>query len=150
MKPVLPPYSSVPYVGSPYPYPFGHTCRRQSYGGSSNSTVNHSQMDPIIVHELTIVCRSLLESLTSADIPAEFVGNSKPLGYPGICSSSLTSSLPVCPSSSVPHLHSILSGALPYFLSCILTISFRFQLCQPYRWHIPLCVLGHSCMQLST
>ena len=73
-------------------------------------------MDPNIIHELTIVCCSLLESLTSADIPAEFVGNSKPLGYPGICSSSLMSSLPVCPSSSVPHLHSILSGALPYFL----------------------------------
>ena len=36
MKPILPLYSSVPYVGSPYPYPFGHTCCRQSYGGSSN------------------------------------------------------------------------------------------------------------------
>ena len=46
------------------------------------------------------------------------------------------SSLPIRPSSSVPHLCSILSGALPYFLLCIFAISFRFQLCWPYRRHI--------------
>jgi hypothetical protein len=51
LKPVLPPYSSAPPVGSPYPYPFGHIRRGQSYGGSYNPTVDLSQMDPNVVRE---------------------------------------------------------------------------------------------------
>jgi hypothetical protein len=51
MKPVLPPYSPAPPVGSPYPYPFGHIRRGQSYGGSYNPTVDLSQMDPNVVRE---------------------------------------------------------------------------------------------------
>ena len=39
MKPGLPPYSPIPPMGSLYPYPFGHTCRGQGYGGSYNSIV---------------------------------------------------------------------------------------------------------------
>ena len=49
VKPVLPPYSPVPPVGSPYPYPFGHIRRGQSYGGSYNGTVDLSQTDPNVV-----------------------------------------------------------------------------------------------------
>ena len=51
VKPVLPPYSPVPPVGSPYPYPFGHIRRGQSYGGSYNGTVDLSQTDPNVVRE---------------------------------------------------------------------------------------------------
>ncbi|KAH8984635.1 hypothetical protein EDB92DRAFT_1886394 [Lactarius akahatsu] len=51
MKPVLPPYSPAPPVGSPYPYPFGHIRRPQSYTGSYNGTVDLSQMDPNVVRE---------------------------------------------------------------------------------------------------
>ena len=51
VKPVLPPYSPAPPVGSPYPYPFGHIRRGQSYSGSYNGTVDFSQMDPNIVRE---------------------------------------------------------------------------------------------------
>ncbi|KAI9455775.1 hypothetical protein BJY52DRAFT_1278510 [Lactarius psammicola] len=51
MKPVLPPYSPAPPVGSPYPYPFGHIRRGQSYTGSYNGTVDLSQMDPNVVRE---------------------------------------------------------------------------------------------------
>ena len=51
MKPVLPPYSPAPPVGSPYPYPFGHIRRGQSYGGSYPGTVDLSQMDPNVVRE---------------------------------------------------------------------------------------------------
>ena len=51
VKPVLPPYSPVPPVGSPYPYPFGHIRRGQSYGGSYPGTVDLSQMDPNVVRE---------------------------------------------------------------------------------------------------
>ena len=47
-------------------------------------------------------------------------------------------------SPSAPHLYLILSGALPHFLSCILTILFRFQLCRHHRWHIPLRALRPS------
>ena len=31
VKPILPPYSPIPPMGSLYPYPFGHTCCGQSY-----------------------------------------------------------------------------------------------------------------------
>jgi hypothetical protein len=51
IKPVLPPYSPAPPVGSPYPYPFGHIRRGQSYSGSYNGTMDHSQMDPNVVRE---------------------------------------------------------------------------------------------------
>ena len=51
VKPVLPPYSPAPPVGSPYPYPFGHIRRSQSYTGSYNGTVDLSQMDPNVVRE---------------------------------------------------------------------------------------------------
>ncbi|KAF8267105.1 hypothetical protein EI94DRAFT_1684032 [Lactarius quietus] len=50
-KPILPPYSPAPPVGSPYPYPFGHIRRGQSYTGSYNGTVDLSQMDPNVVRE---------------------------------------------------------------------------------------------------
>ena len=39
VKPILPPYSPIPPMGSLYPYPFGHTCCGQSYGGSYNGIV---------------------------------------------------------------------------------------------------------------
>ena len=51
VNPVLPPYSPAPPVGSPYPYPFGHIRRGQSYSGSYNGTIDFSQMDPNIVRE---------------------------------------------------------------------------------------------------
>ena len=51
MKPVLPPYSLAPPVGSPYPYPFDHIRRRQSYGGSYPRTVDLAQMDANVVRE---------------------------------------------------------------------------------------------------
>jgi hypothetical protein len=51
VKPVLPPYSPVPPVGSPYPHPFGHIRRGQSYTGSHNGTIDLSQMDPNVVRE---------------------------------------------------------------------------------------------------
>ena len=51
VKPVLPPYSPAPPVGSPYPYPFGHIRRGQSYGGSYPGTVDLAQMDPNVVRE---------------------------------------------------------------------------------------------------
>jgi hypothetical protein len=50
-KPVLPPYSPVPPVGSPYPYPYGHIRRGQTYSGSYNGTMDFSQMDPNVVRE---------------------------------------------------------------------------------------------------
>ncbi|KAI0287226.1 hypothetical protein BC826DRAFT_1045767 [Russula brevipes] len=50
VKPVLPPYSPVPPVGSPYPHPFGHIRRGQNYPGSYNGTMDVSQMDPNVVH----------------------------------------------------------------------------------------------------
>jgi hypothetical protein len=50
MKPVLPPYSSVPRADSPYPYPFGHI-RRTIYAGAENETMGLSQMDPNVVRE---------------------------------------------------------------------------------------------------
>ncbi|KAI0051463.1 hypothetical protein FA95DRAFT_1485380 [Auriscalpium vulgare] len=49
-KPVLPPYSPAPPVGSPYPYPYGHIRRGQTYAGSQNGT-NYSQFDPNVVRE---------------------------------------------------------------------------------------------------
>ncbi|KAH9991504.1 hypothetical protein BJV77DRAFT_1007848 [Russula vinacea] len=51
VKPVLPPYSPAPPVGSPYPYPFGHIRRGQNYSGSYNPTMDFSQMDPNVVRE---------------------------------------------------------------------------------------------------
>lgn len=51
VKPVLPPYSPAPPVGSPYPYPFGHIRRGQTYSGSYNGTIDLSQMDPNVVRE---------------------------------------------------------------------------------------------------
>jgi hypothetical protein len=51
LKPVLPPYSPIPPVGSPYPYPYGHIRRGHSYAGSYNGTVDLSQMDPNVVRE---------------------------------------------------------------------------------------------------
>ncbi|KAN0141552.1 hypothetical protein V8E53_000014 [Lactarius tabidus] len=51
MKPVLPPYSPAPPVGSPYLYSFGHMRRGRSYGGSYNPTVDLSQIDPNVVRE---------------------------------------------------------------------------------------------------
>jgi len=48
-KPILPPYSPAPPVGSPYPYPFGHIRRGQNYGGSYPGTVD--LMDPNVVRE---------------------------------------------------------------------------------------------------
>ncbi|KAI0309819.1 hypothetical protein OF83DRAFT_1071445 [Amylostereum chailletii] len=46
-----PPYSPVPTNGSPYPYPYGHIRRGQSYSGSVNGTVDMSQFDPNLVRE---------------------------------------------------------------------------------------------------
>jgi hypothetical protein len=51
VKPVLPPYSPAPPVGSPYPYPFGHIRRGQTYTGSHNGTLDLPQMDPNVVRE---------------------------------------------------------------------------------------------------
>ncbi|KAI0260896.1 hypothetical protein BC834DRAFT_897936, partial [Gloeopeniophorella convolvens] len=51
VKPVLPPYSPAPPVGSPYPYPYGHIRRGQSYTGSQNGTMDLAQMDPNVVRE---------------------------------------------------------------------------------------------------
>ena len=50
-KPVLPPYSPAPPVGSPYPYPYGHIRRGQNYSNSYNGTMDFSQMDPNVVRE---------------------------------------------------------------------------------------------------
>ena len=50
-KPVLPPYSPAPPVGSPYPYPYGHIRRGKTYSGSYNGTMDFSQMDSNVVRE---------------------------------------------------------------------------------------------------
>ncbi|TFY82323.1 hypothetical protein EWM64_g1695 [Hericium alpestre] len=50
-KPILPPYSPAPPGGSPYPYPYGHIRRGQSYAGSQNGTLDLSQYDPNVVRE---------------------------------------------------------------------------------------------------
>jgi hypothetical protein len=51
IKPVLPPYSTALLVGSPYPYPYRHIHHGQTYEGSHNGTLDHSQMDPNVIHE---------------------------------------------------------------------------------------------------
>jgi hypothetical protein len=51
VRPIIPPYSPVPHAGSPYPYPFGHIRRGQTYSGSNNGTGDFSQMDPNVVRE---------------------------------------------------------------------------------------------------
>ncbi|KAI9510996.1 hypothetical protein F5148DRAFT_1175117 [Russula earlei] len=51
VKPVLHPYSPAPLAGSPYPYPYGHIRRGQTYSGSYNGTMDLSQMDPNVVRE---------------------------------------------------------------------------------------------------
>jgi hypothetical protein len=51
IKLILPPYSTAPLVGSPYLYPYRHIHCRQTYRGSYNRTLDHSQMDPNVIHE---------------------------------------------------------------------------------------------------
>lgn len=52
-KPVLPPYSPVPRIDSPHPYPFAHI-RRRSYANSDDGNMGFSQMDPNVVRELLV------------------------------------------------------------------------------------------------
>ena len=55
VNPVIPPYSPVPPMGSPYPYPFRHIHCGQSYGGSYHGTIDLSQMDSNIVREQLVL-----------------------------------------------------------------------------------------------
>ncbi|THH17590.1 hypothetical protein EW146_g3265 [Bondarzewia mesenterica] len=50
-KPVLPPYSPAPPGGSPYPYPYGHIRRGQSYSGSQTGTMDLANYDPNVIRE---------------------------------------------------------------------------------------------------
>jgi hypothetical protein len=51
--PVLPPYSPVPRVDSPYPYPFAHICCK-SYASSDDGNLGFSRLDPNALREQLI------------------------------------------------------------------------------------------------
>jgi hypothetical protein len=83
MKPVLPPYSPAPPVGSPYPYPFGHIRRGQSYGGSYNGTVDLSQMDPNVVRE-QLALQMQIYALNNGGMVSDSTHSPSSTPFPGL------------------------------------------------------------------
>jgi len=82
VRPVLPPYSPVPPVGSPYPYPFGHIRRGQTYSGSYNGTMDLSQMDPNVVRE-QLALQMQIYALNNGGMVSDSTLSPSSTPYPG-------------------------------------------------------------------
>ncbi|KAH9962452.1 hypothetical protein BC827DRAFT_1267057 [Russula dissimulans] len=82
VKPILPPYSPVPPVGSPYPYPFGHIRRGPPYSGSYNGTMDLSQMDPNVVRE-QMALQMQIYALNNGGMASDSTLSPSSTPYPG-------------------------------------------------------------------
>ena len=76
-KPVLPPYTPVPRVDSPYPYPFEHIPRKSNTG--TDETMGPSQMDPNVVLERHLRLQAYALNNASLVSDSTLSPSSKPL-----------------------------------------------------------------------